>query len=384
MISVKNLLSNLSYQQNRKYIISFSEFFSLSKKTPSDLNNIDFEENPKDPFFFLTQSQKNYQDFEKVIENYSNPDYFKNFISDYGISKKIDYHKTSPIYYYLQDNNNWYFKQNKLLKLSYLFALTPGFLEMRLISSASLGISSKNSDIDIIIKTKKGHVLATRLWVKLLVLKILRLDVHSTRLETLIMITRWLKKNYSHKFLHSFEKIVETKIEKFKNRPSLKIDLGVCFSDEITLENYFGTDPRQYFWLYNSKKIILNLDEVLERDRNSLEITNQINQSKSDQNHSNNPTTLLDNSNLNLNDTISRQNIGLLYIPRTTLLNTLLIKTLKPIVFVMYYLVYPLSYLQTPFYRSKNKHNPNFIYNKNIISFIPLIYKSGYTYKKIS
>lgn len=344
MISFEDLQSTISFQQNRSFIMSWSEVHTNTGLTPSEATCANTKSTLVDPLFYLTQSQKNYKNGEFLIQNYTKTDLFTNYNFEYGVSKKVDYIKTKPIHYHLQDANNWYFKQSQLLKLSFLFSLTPGFEEVRLISSVALNISDKKSDIDIIIKTKKGHVLSTRIWTKLLILKILRLDVHSTRLETSLTLVKTLKYVFKTNFIDKLEKEIITKIENFKNRGGLKIDLGACFDDFEVLKNHFGENERQYLWLYNSKKIIFNPNEVLQN-----------------------------------NDAC-----GFLYLKTTSLQKSLLTLILKPMICFLYWIIYPFSYFQIPFYNFKNKNNTNFIYNTRIISFIPVIYKSDHFFKKIT
>jgi hypothetical protein len=268
MFDLRKLVMN---HQNRGKIFSWVELLTLTGKYPDEIKKeIDeMRDEITDPFLPYTQSGKNYnaQNDDFIIQNYSSPDLFAIGYNEYGISSEFNLKKTFPTNYHWQDNIDWFWQQKTAAKISSWLYCIPGVKKVYLLGSTALEINKKNSDLDIAFLCYPGCVLLSRFWAKIW-FKILRVDTFSFVLNLKLMfLAEMLKLSKSAWIVRQIE-TTKTQIWEFKNRLGLKIDLGMCYENEVQIEAHYGTDERQLAILHKLLLIKSAFDPSIFDDSN--------------------------------------------------------------------------------------------------------------------
>ena len=249
----------VSIHQNRLKVFLWSEALALTGLLPSEI----ILENKKvaDPLFPLTQSGKNYQNMDFVIQNYSNSDLFEISKNDYGIASQFVLNTKAPQYFELSQSQGWYRVQHDIYQNSFWIRCVPMVRNVYLVGSGAMGISSGSSDTDLAFQCHPCTVLISRFWAKTLV-KLMSKDSYSVRfgvVETWLRLHIWASKDKWN------DKLKNLKIQEkqYRQRKGIKYDLGLFFENEQQLVDYFGYDQRQYF-IHSKKRIELHNDSCFE------------------------------------------------------------------------------------------------------------------------
>ncbi len=323
----------------RSVFLTYSQLYLLNQKLPSENKfRIVGEKELFNPFELLTQTYKNYSgsyevDANKILKNKKCLDVVD---SNYGVASRIVYSKQKPNWAYFSQNTDWFWKQIKTYRITQrLIKIVPGVDQVYITASSTLGVNKENSDIDLIIKAKPGMSWLVRVVLKSL-LKIFNLDVHSFSGEIGLALSKAIKIIGFNQFSNSIKKYSQERIYKYKARNSLKVDIGLIYTNDNVLPKIFKNETRHL--LFHTSMLVS--DKLFESDFNFGNLS---------------------------------------YEPynNSFVINTLL-NIAKFIMSALSILVYPVSLVIFCVYYLRHKSNKNFMVTFNTICFYPLIYKEGF------
>ncbi|MEM1312133.1 MAG: hypothetical protein AAGF07_01580 [Patescibacteria group bacterium] len=228
--------------QSRGKVYSWSQLYNFTSLLPSKINH-QLQNQPKiDPYWLYTQSGKNYNQRNRTLELYPEPNNFELRITTYGLlSRQITVNQVQTWFSMFQ-NSQWYRNQIYIRNFVKYLYLLPGIKNIYLVGSSQQEISSQFSDIDIAVQCHKNWVLSTRLWLKIL-LKLKGQDVHPFFLEI---------KTFFLKIINNKSQLaeVENRIWNYKRRQQTKIDAGLLFEDISQIHSYFEKSERN-LWIFD-------------------------------------------------------------------------------------------------------------------------------------
>jgi predicted nucleotidyltransferase len=333
----------------------WGEVYALTGLLPTQISNCLSRytySTPIDPLWTLTQSAKNYSRAyfntdltERVIQSYSHKEQFRVDVSHYGLATRFVSGSIGSQWYVMSRYNDWFWKQ--LFSIHYFNSLAriQGVQEVRLISSSVMRCSAEMSDIDIMIKTNPRYIYSTRLWAKFVLLKLTGRDVHLLYAEVLLWLSAFLRGKlahfYSAKLHQQNTQHLKTLIARHKySTKKTKIDIGIVYDNVLSLESNYGYELRQSLWLWQNALICSDIKQ--------------------------------------LNNALLHPHDHILYNHHQQNLITFKNTVISVLGNIIWYLAYPLNYLQKAYYGVKKPDPNNYVVNQNIIGFVPRIYKEGY------
>ena len=331
-------LQDLAFDYHPRLMwLSYPRVFYYCNLFPSQIQPLIDKYTVKNPSLVYIYSPKNYTDCAITLsEDFSNPNRFKLVTDDYGVKVAVIDRFMSPVWANYVTNNQWYLNQIKASKISKYFLLLPGVEEVFLTGSSVFEVAKPSSDLDFMVRTRPGYAWVSRFWIKLF-LKITRLDVHDTWLETILTIIKISRKNHliSNELYEKYIVKIENKLWQKKQRGGL-IDVGLFFEDYDEIDRLIPKETRN-FMVWSALK-------VENTYANSLGHTH----------------TQYGGEISYWRFSSTRQAILLLF--------SMTLKTIS-------YIFSPILRLQYSFYKKRSPEYIYFIISKSLICFFPLIHK---------
>lgn len=235
------------HSQNRLKVWNWSEICSLTGKSIQEIKGlIDNQEPPPDPLYWYTQNRKNYNSKvdSLILKYYTNPDMFRVVYTDEFVATKFVLIAKTPLWAIQILQDDWYWKQKWLAKYKSIFLWIPLVKNIYLGCSVANQISTKQSDIDLLIQTNANSVWVVKVYFALIskILKYYNFPVF---------------KGIFYFITQNHEEFTKLKTRILKDK--IKVDFGLVFEnwDDV---NFAYQNKERHFTIWNNIEIRENLN----------------------------------------------------------------------------------------------------------------------------